>query len=387
MGSNRFTNLTARSPGSQREAALARPGLLATGVALPPNRVSQEEIAAALRQAWSGRHHNAERLDELHRAVRVSARHLALPIAEYGKLTGFPARNEAWRQAALALAVDAAARALAAAGVEPGEVGHLLLASTTGVATPSLDALLALKLGLRRGVRRLPLFGLGCAGGAAMLGRAADLLRGEPDGVALAVATEACSLTLQQDDLSVPNVIAAGLFGDGAGAAVLAGAGRARRAGPAAAGAAPRVLASASALYPDTERVMGWDVVDGGFKIVLSARVPEVVRQNLAGDVDGFLGPLGLDRSRIAHWIAHTGGPKVLEAFTGALDLPPSALARSWEILDRMGNLSSASVMFVLDDLLGSGEARPGDLGLLAAMGPGFGSELVLLAWPDGEAP
>ena len=155
---------------------------------------------------------------------------------------------------------------------------------------------------------------------------------------------------------------------------VLEGAARPARRGP-------RVLATRSVFYPDTERVMGWDVVDSGFKVVLSAKVPDVVREHVGGDVDAFLGDHGLTRGRVRHWIAHTGGPKVLEAFESALALPREALARSWRSLREVGNLSSASVLFVLGDLLDAAAARPGDLGLLVAMGPGFCSELVLLGW------
>lgn len=188
---------------------------------------------------------------------------------------------------------------------------------------------------------------------------------------------ELCSLTLQRDDLSIPNIIASGLFGDGAAAVVLTGGGR----DPGGPGAGPAIVASASSFYPGTERVMGWDVVDSGFKVVLSARVPDVVRENVARDVDAFLAMHGLDRSAIRHWIAHTGGPRVLQAFEGALSLPEPALARSWKSLREIGNLSSASVLFVLGDLLASGEPAAGDRGLLLAMGPGFCSELVLLEW------
>jgi alkylresorcinol/alkylpyrone synthase len=186
---------------------------------------------------------------------------------------------------------------------------------------------------------------------------------------------ELCSLTLQRDDASVANVIATGLFGDGAAAVVLGGG---ARGGPR---AGPRVVATRSAFYPDTEWVMGWDVVDSGFKVVLSAEVPRVVEEHIGADVDAFLADQGLSRGRIRHWIAHTGGPRVLEAFRAALALPPEAIARSFRSLEEVGNLSSASVLFVLADLLEAGEAREGDLGLLAAMGPGFASELVLLSW------
>ena len=145
--------------------------------------------------------------------------------------------------------------------------------------------------------------------------------------------------------------------------------------------AAPRVLATRGVFYRDTERIVGWDVVDSGFKVVLSAKVPSLVTEHVRSDVDGFLSEQGLSRSDIRHWIAHTGGPKVLQAFESALELPPQALQRSWDSLRTTGNLSSASVLFVLSELLGSGEARPGDLGLLMAMGPGFCAELVLLRW------
>jgi alkylresorcinol/alkylpyrone synthase len=188
---------------------------------------------------------------------------------------------------------------------------------------------------------------------------------------------ELCSLTLQRDDLSVPNIIASGLFGDGAAAVVLTAGPRSAE-GPE---AGPAIVATGSAFYPGTEHVMGWDVVDSGFKVVLSARVPEIVRENVRADVDAFLARNGLERSSIRHWIAHTGGPKVLRAFEGSLELPEGALARSWKSLREVGNLSSASVLFVLAELLASGEPEGGDFGLLMAMGPGFCSELVLLKW------
>jgi alkylresorcinol/alkylpyrone synthase len=193
------------------------------------------------------------------------------------------------------------------------------------------------------------------------------------------LSVELCSLTLQREDASVTNVIASGLFGDGAAAAVIAGG--AHPAVRAAAGRAPRIVATRSVFYPDTEWVMGWDVVDSGFKVVLSAKVPQVIEARIGGDVDAFLAAHDLDRGCVRHWIAHTGGPKVLEAFQRALALPDAAVARSWASLREVGNLSSASVLFVLGEHLDAAEARPGDLGLLAAMGPGFSAELVLLAW------
>jgi alkylresorcinol/alkylpyrone synthase len=349
----------------------------AVGRALPGNFVDQEGLTAALREAWGGVHFNPERLEELHRSVQVSGRYVALPLWAYRELTTFARRNEAWIRAAVDLGEIAIQNALGQAGLSPADVDHIVFVTTTGIATPSIDARLVNRLGFRRDIRRTPLFGLGCLGGAAGLARASDLLAAVPGQVAVVLSVELCSLTLQLADLSIANVIASGLFGDGAAAVVLTGEGR----DPGGSGSGPVISATGSAFYPDTERVMGWDVVDSGFKVVLSAQVPELVRQNVRDDVDEFLAMSGFNRASIRHWIAHTGGPKVLQAFESALELPEGALARSWKSLKEVGNLSSASVLFVLADLLASGEPAEGDLGLLMAMGPGFCSELVLLRW------
>ena len=370
------------TPGNARRGAAAgaaspHPRIRAVGRALPAHYADQETLIAAFRDAWAGAHFNVERLEELHRAVQVSGRHLALPLAAYSELTSFARRNDAWTTAAVDLGEAAVRAALRQAGLAPADVGHLFFVSTTGIATPSIDARLVNRLGLDPGVRRSPLFGLGCAGGAAGVARAADYLRAWPDQVAVMLAVELCSLTLQREDVSIPNIISSGLFGDGAAAVVLAGGARDAADDP----LAPAVVATGSVFYPDTERVMGWEIVDSGFKIMLSAKVPEVVRTHVRADVDGFLAAHGLARADVRHWIAHTGGPRVLEAFESALELPEGALARSWSSLRQTGNLSSASVLFVLGELLDSGEGEAGDNGLLLAMGPGFCAELVLLRW------
>jgi alkylresorcinol/alkylpyrone synthase len=182
---------------------------------------------------------------------------------------------------------------------------------------------------------------------------------------------------LQRADDSVANIIASALFGDGAAAVLLGGARMASRS----AGMTPRILATRSVFYPDSERMMGWEVVDSGFKIVLSPAIPDLVREHLGADVDAMLADYGLERSAISHWVAHTGGNRVLEAIATALDLSPGALDRSWRLLAATGNLSSASVLFVLRDLLDARAACPGDYGLMLAMGPGFCAELALLRW------
>ena len=351
------------------------PAILSVGRALPPHYVDQETLIAALSAYWGARHFNVARLADLHRAAKVGGRHLALPLSEYPGLDTFQKTNAAFVRVGADVGEAAIRDALRRAGLSPADVAHLFFVTVTGVSTPSLDATLANRLRLPATVKRTPIFGLGCMAGAAGIARAADVLRSFPGEVAVLLSVELCSLTLQRDDASVTNVIASGLFGDGAAAVVLEGGGRGEARG------VPRVLATRSVLYPDTEWVMGWDVVDTGFKVVLSARVPEVIEANIGADVDRFLGEHGLARRDVRHWIAHTGGPKVLEAFRAAVGLPRAALERSWRCLREVGNLSSASVLFVLGDLLDAGEARAGDVGLLAAMGPGFSAELVLLGW------
>jgi len=350
-----------------------QPGIVAVGQALPKHFASQEELIAAFRGLWSRRHFNLERLEQLHRAVQVGGRHLALPVEAYERLSSFAEANRAFCECAVELGAQAIERALHAAKLASRDVDRIVFTTVTGIATPSIDARLVNRLGLRGDVKREPLFGLGCVAGAAGIARASDALRGFPDEVAVLLSVELCSLTLQRDDLSIPNVIASGLFGDGAAAVVLAG-GRRPPAGP-------RVVASRSVFYPHTEGVMGWDVVEGGFRVVLSAAVPQLVREHARGDVDSFLADHGLRRADVRHWICHPGGPKVIDALEEALELPGGALARTRRSLREVGNLSSASVLFVLGDTLREARPQPGDHGLLLAMGPGFCSELVLLRW------
>jgi alkylresorcinol/alkylpyrone synthase len=357
------------------------PAVRSTATALPANYVAQEELIEAMRALWGGAHFNVGRLEQLHRSVQVGGRHLALPLAEYPGLTSFGKRNDAWLRCAVELGAEAAGSAIARAGLLPRDIDHIFFTTVTGLAAPSIDARLINRLGLRTDIKRSPFFGLGCVAGAAGIARASDYLRGFPGHNALLLSVELCSLTLQREDLSVANIIASGLFADGAAAVVLGGSEAPRAGGAPRQRLAPRVLASESVFYPDTERVMGWDVVDGGFKVVLSARVPQIVNEHIRGDVDRFLGKHGLRRDDVRHVVAHTGGPKVLEAFEQSLELRPGALARSWASLRGVGNLSSASVLFVLDDLLGSDEPAEGDLGLMVAMGPGFCAELLLLRW------
>jgi alkylresorcinol/alkylpyrone synthase len=345
------------------------------GAAFPPHYYDQDTLIAAFRELWSRRHHNSERLERLHRNVMVGSRHLALPLDEYVALDSWGKANDAWIRVAQDVGAAAVRDALSGAGLTTGDVDALYTVTVTGVATPSLDARLVNRLALPTDTRRVPIFGLGCLAGAAGIARVTDYLVGHPRDVAVLLSVELCSLTLQPEDLSIPNLIASGLFGDGAAAVVLVGDERAEAA------AGPRVVASASSFYYDTERVMGWDISEKGFQVVLSAEVPEMVRRHLRADVDAFLAQHGLQRSDIASWVAHTGGPKVLEAMEEELELPAGALELTWKSLEEVGNLSSTSVLLVLQETMATRRPPAGSYGLLLAMGPGFCSELVLLQW------
>lgn len=354
--------------------------IAAVGTALPPHRYEQEDLIAAFTRFWGRSHHNLRRVEQLHRAVQVGGRNLALSVEEYEQLDGFGDSNAAWIRVALDVGEAAVRDALAQAGLEPGDVDAIFFTTVTGIAAPSIDARLVNRLGLRTDVKRVPMFGLGCVAGAAGIARMHDYLKAYPDHVAVLLSVELCSLTLQPQDLSVPNLIATGLFGDGAAAVVGVGDERARASG-AADGPGPWVRASRSRFYPDTEQVMGWDVGDRGFRIVLAATVPDMVIQHMGDDVAAFLDDVEVPREAVTSWVCHPGGPKVLRAFETALGLTEDDLGLTWRSLDDVGNLSSSSVLFVLRDTIAERRPEPGTPGLLLAMGPGFCSELVLLEW------
>ncbi len=345
----------------------------AVGSAFPEHYYSQDELIGALKAAWADRDYNVDRLESIHRNTLVGGRYLTLPLEAYADLGGFTAANDRFIATAVDLGRRSIDRALAASGLERSDVDHLFFVTVTGVATPSVDGLLANRMRLSPHLKRTPMFGLGCVAGAAGIARAADYLRGAPGDVAVLLSVELCSLTMQRDDLSVANIVSSGLFGDGAAAVVLVGSERG--------GSGPEVLASRAVLYPDSEDVMGWRITDRGFRVVLKSSVPEMVTRHLRRDVDRFLGDHGLTRREIGSWVSHPGGPKVLEAIAEALELPPGALDASWHSLRTVGNLSSASVLVVLGDTMRERRPPPGTLGLLVAMGPGFSAEMSLLRW------
>ncbi len=341
--------------------------------AFPKHYYSQKFLLEQLQEYWRDRIPNPQLLARLHRNVAVEGRHLAMPPEKYYEISTWGQANDIWIQVAQELGEQALCRALHHAGLAPSELGALIFTSVTGISSPSIDALLINRMGLPANIRRVPIFGLGCVAGAAGIARCADYVRAYPSQAAALVSVELCSLTIQRDDLSVANLISSGLFADGSAAVIVTG--------DEVNANGPEILATRSIFYPDTEEMMGWKVSEKGFRITLSPEVPVLIREHLGHDVDAFLADHGHERSEIGSWVLHTGGPKVLEATAAALDLHNGQLDASWACLKKVGNLSSASVLVVLEDVMRNRRPEPGTLGVLAAMGPGFCSELVLLRW------
>ncbi|WNI19443.1 type III polyketide synthase [Actinacidiphila sp. ITFR-21] len=344
---------------------------------LPPHRYEQHEITDALAAMGMVRGAGRAVLDRVHDGSTVRTRRLALPLERYAELSGFGQANDSFIEVALELGEQAVRGALDEAGLRARDVDLVISTSVTGIAAPSIEARLAGRLGLREDVKRVPIFGLGCVAGAAGLARLHDYLDARPDGVAVLLSVELCSLTLQRADASAANLVAGALFGDGAAAVVAVG--RDRPGGRPDEG--PRVVATRSRLYPGTERLLGWDIGDRGFQIVLGGDLPDLVRSHLGSDVRAFLADHDLKPQDVTAWVCHPGGPRILEAVRETLDLPARALELAWRSLAEVGNLSSASVLHVLRDTLALRPPLPGSAGLLLAMGPGFCSELVLLRW------
>lgn len=347
------------------------PRIVAAATEFPPHYYDQETLLAALREVWSQRHFNLDRLEQFHRSVLVGGRHLAVPLERYPGLTTFGQSNDAWIEAALELSTRLLNKLLARTGLAPQEVAQLTFTTVTGLAVPSLDARLMNRVPFRSDLKRNPIFGLGCLGGAAGVARVHDYLLGHPRQAAILLAVELCSLTLQKEDLSVANIVSSGLFGDGAAAVLMVGDEHPLP--------GPAVGDTRSVFFPNSEDVMGWSVSEKGFGVVLSPDVPLYARDHLPPAIRSFLHQHGLTPADIRHWIAHPGGPKVMQGLLEGLDLPQGALDTSQAVLSEVGNLSSASVLYVLERILA--RAEPGDRGLMLAMGPAFCAEAVLLQW------
>ncbi|CAN5172734.1 3-oxoacyl-[acyl-carrier-protein] synthase III C-terminal domain-containing protein [soil metagenome] len=345
--------------------------IAAVAPVLPEHSYTQEQITRELAPLISPVPGRRAVLERMHAASGIGTRHTALPLERYRDLGTFRESNDIFIEVATDLAERALRTALAEAGLEAPDVDFVMFTSVTGIAAPSVDALLVSRLGLRPDVKRMPSFGLGCVAGAAGLARVNDYLVGHPDQVGVLISVELCSLTLQRDDATIANFVATGLFGDGATAVVLVGDDRPEP--------GIRIVDTRSSFSPDTTDVIGWHVGGTGFEIVLTAGVADVIERHFPAEVAAFLGDNGLQAPDVAAWVAHPGGPRVLEAFAHALDLPAEAFRASWATLERVGNLSSSAVLHVLADLW---DQPAGTTGLLFALGPGVSAEFVLLEWP-----
>jgi alkylresorcinol/alkylpyrone synthase len=346
--------------------------------AFPKHYYTQKYLLERLQDYWGNELKNPLLLARLHRNVTVDGRYLAIPAEQYVDIKTWGEANDIWIRVAQELGEQALCRALQNAGVQPTELGCLLFTTVTGVASPSIDGMLINRMKLPVNIRRTPIFGLGCVAGAAGIARAADYVQAYPKKAAALVSVELCSLTLQREDLSVANLISSGLFADGSAAVIVTGPEFESSNGPI---TGPKILATKSIFYPSTEDMMGWNISEKGFRIILSTEVPTLIRENLGRNVNAFLAEHGRQRSELKSFVLHTGGPKVLDASADALGLHNGELKASWDCLRKVGNLSSASVLCVLEDVMKNRRPEPGTLGLLAAMGPGFCSELVLLEW------
>jgi alkylresorcinol/alkylpyrone synthase len=345
------------------------PRLAAIATAVPPYRLDQDEVV--LRAArWFSNAADFERLLPVFANSGIGCRYTAVPLDWFEEEHGWAERNRAYLAAALDLIETAAGRALDKAGIGLDEIGSIVTVSTTGVATPSLDARLMERMGLPRTIQRLPIFGLGCAGGALGLARAAALATAMPEKAVLLVVVELCTLQFRRDDYSRSNIVATALFGDGAAAAVL-------RCG----GSGPVIAATGEHTWPQSLDIMGWDVAEDGLKAIFSRDIPRLVAAELGQVAHDFLARHDLTVGDIGRFVCHPGGPKVIDAYESVFGLRPGALAEARRSLAEYGNMSAASVMFVLDRTLAaardSGESWR--RALLMALGPGFSAGFVVL--------
>lgn len=347
----------------------ATAAVLSIATANPPIDLPQAEVAAAARALFDTRYPEFRRLSRVFESSGIDHRQSARPIPWFAEPHDWPERTAVYLEAADALFVDAATRALAQAGVEAHAVDQIVTVSSTGVATPSLEARAMAAMGFRPDVQRVPVFGLGCAGGVTGLSIAARLAEARPGSVVLLVALELCTLAFRLDELTKANVVATALFGDGAAAVVL-------RAGEVGEGLA-RVEGSGEHTWPESLAVMGWSVDPLGFGVIFAQSIPAFARRHVAPAIDGVLERLALTRADVGRFVCHPGGAKVIEALETALDLPAGALGLEREVLRDHGNMSSPTALFVLKRLL-EGAALP-DRSLLMALGPGFTASAVSL--------
>ncbi len=338
--------------------------LAGLATAVPSIVLRQEDVIRRARRIFSAAREDVERLMPAFTNAGIGTRRSCVPIEWYEEPHGWPERTRLFIENAIALLAEAGAGALARAGIGAGDVDAVVCVSTTGIATPSLEARLIERMGLRADVVRLPIFGLGCAGGVLGLARAADLSRAAPGRRVLFLVVELCALTFRMQDGSKSNIIAAALFGDGAAAAVLTPDGR-----------GPALGAAGEHTWPASLAVMGWSVEDDGFGVLFSRDIPKLVEQRFRAAADDFLRRHGLVRGDVDAFVCHPGGTKVVAALEDALGVASGTFAAARDVLREYGNMSAATVFFVLERMLAAKPRRA----LLSALGPGFTAGFQLL--------
>lgn len=347
------------------------PRVVSTATAVPAYEYSQSQIRAECASHFFARREEISLL--ILDNSGVEHRYLCFPTDYYKANHSFERRNRDYVEQALILSEQAIRTCLERAGFEADQVNHIFFITTTGLATPSLEAMLIQRIPLPLRARRTPIFGVGCAGGAVGMARTADYLSAYRRDLALLVSVELCGQNLDASDHSKLAMVALSLFGDGAAAVLLAGDERPAR--------GPRCIGSQSILFPNSLDIMGWDFTDQGMRLVLSRRLPSLVSSTMPGVIKDFLSTYGLALDDIKYWIAHPGSGKVMDAYESALGLSPAKFKWAREFLRQYGNLSSASVLFILNQIFERGDPQRGDYGLMVALGPGFSAELVLLRW------
>lgn len=337
----------------------------------PQSTISQAEIKKFLKKRWP---EQAAFIEQFMDSTTVQKRHFTLPIEHYQDLGDMGKRNKIWKDEALHLQKENIKKILAETKIDIADIGLIASATTTGLAVPSLEALIMNHFPFSSDTKRLPLFGLGCLAGVAGINRVNDYLEGYPSSAAILMVTELCSLTFQFEDKRIANIIGASLFGDGSGAVLLVG-----KDHPMAKLANFEILATGSTFYPNTERLMGWDIIKDGFQINLSTDIPALVREHVGKNIDDFLRKNKMARDGVNYYIAHPGGPKVLDALCETMGLNKDKLSLSWESLSNYGNTSAASVINVLEQTIRTNNITSNSLGIMMAMGPAFSLELNLV--------
>lgn len=345
------------------------PRLASLAVSVPPVEIGQSDVAALAREIFAGRSEAFERMWPIYANAGIETRYSSVPLSWYLRPHGWKERHGLFVEAALDLLQRAATDCLAGAGLASEEVDGIVVVSTTGMTTPSLDARLMERMNFRHNVQRLPIFGLGCAGGVLGLSRTAALARADPGAHWLLLIVELCGLTFRTGDQSNSNIVATALFGDGAAAALVS-----------CDASGPAIAACGEHTWPRSLDVMGWQVKDDGFGVLFSRDIPLLVRRRFRRAAEDFLVGKGYGLDDIDVFVLHPGGAKVLDAFQDCLNVPSNALASARSVLREFGNMSAATVMFVLDRTLAEGGR--GRM-LLGALGPGFTAAFAVLE-PDG---